>query len=121
MIAGWIETLRTRLERRPVRRIERLSKRSAVPRHQRRDTLYLVGNPEQWLIFQCPCQRGHDIALTVGSNGSWTLRGHRRKPTIHPSVNSLADDRRCHFWLTAGRVRWCADSDRPDTGRRTAR
>ncbi len=74
----------------------------------------LCDDPTRW-GKGFPCQRGHDIALTVGPGGSWTLR-HRRKPTIHPSINSHADDRRCHFWLADGRARWCSDSYGPVVG-----
>lgn len=106
-----LRRLRTHFARRPFRRVERLPKRSALPRPLRPDTIYIVGEPEQWLVFLCPCSHDHDIALAIGNGGAWRLAAkRRRRPTIHPSVNARGPGRRCHYWVTDGRVHWCTDS-----------
>ena len=33
------------------------------------------------------------------------------RPSLSPSVRQL-NECRCHFWITRGMVRWCADSHR---------
>lgn len=110
-IVRLLRRLRTRLARRRFRRIERVPRRSSL-RSMDPNTIYIVGQPEQWIIFLCPCNDTHEIALTIGDAGQWRLSGSRRRPTIHPSINARGVDRRCHYWLTGGQVRWCADSYR---------
>lgn len=111
-LKGRIRSFRSRFTRRAFRRVERLPKRSALPQPLDRGTVYVVGEPEQWLVFLCPCRRGHDIALSVGDGGPWRLTSKRwRPPSVRPSVNAEASGRRCHFWVVDGRIRWCADSD----------
>jgi hypothetical protein len=111
ILDGPVRRIRSRCTRRQFRRVEQFPKQSALPRLLRPDTIYVVGRPEQWLVFMCPCARAHDIALAIGKGGAWRLTATRpRRPTIYPSVNARGPGRRCHYWVTDGRVRWCADS-----------
>lgn len=80
---------------------------ASLPRHE----LALIGGtPEQpkWASFECPCGTGHRIAVPLArSRGpSWAIMGAGgRRPSLRSSIDS-ADERRCHFWLREGRVRW---------------
>lgn len=86
-----------------------LERRSDLPTilHPRR--MYLLGQPEKWAVFACPCGRGHAIDLNLSHSGRarWAVMGKDR-PTIYPSVD-VRGDRRCHFWLSDGLVCWCED------------
>lgn len=78
--------------------------------------LYVVttGPWPKWAVFKCPCGCGDviDISVAQGKN-SWNLQMDRLgRPSLHPSVWRHA---RCysHFWLSKGRVKWCADTGKP--------
>lgn len=106
-----LRRLRARFARPRFRRVERQGKRSRLPTSLRRDTIYVVGAPEQWLVFLCPCGDHHDVALSIGMSGRWLLTTNsRHRPSIYPSVDAIGPSRRCHYWVTDGRVRWCAGS-----------
>lgn len=84
--------------------------RSMVPEPIPRRSLVVVGVPTnpKWLLFQCPCGNGHQVELNLQSSHSprWQLAHSRRgEVTVTPSVD-VHGERRCHFWLTSGRVRW---------------
>ncbi|MGI9112850.1 MAG: DUF6527 family protein [Gaiellaceae bacterium] len=58
-------------------------------------------------MFECPCGRGHRLAVSLQQSHrpSWRLGLGKDGPSLFPSIDSVAD-RRCHFWLRDGRVRW---------------
>lgn len=89
------------------------SSRSEVPELPSRRELAVVGSPERpkWAIFVCPCGHGHAIAvnLSPARRPSWRLEEGEGGPSLHPSVDSLTDERRCHFWLREGRIQWVRD------------
>jgi Family of unknown function (DUF6527) len=64
------------------------------------------GTPS-WVAFDCPCRRRHRllIRLAAGERLHWHLT-QEQAPSLDPSVDSHEDGRRCHFWLTNGKVRW---------------
>jgi len=80
-----------------------------VPDEIDRRTLVIVGSTEfqKWAMFECPCGRGHRLAINLqqGHRPSWRLDLASGSPSLFPSIDSIAD-RRCHFWLRNGRVRW---------------
>jgi Family of unknown function (DUF6527) len=95
----------------------RVSGRADLPRRLRPGRLYLVGEPAKWAVFRCPCGTGHQIDLNLAHVGRprWSVEfDPRNRPSLRPSVDVRAE-RRCHFWLTSGQVRWCQDA----TGMRT--
>ena len=67
------------------------------------------------MIF-CPgCQCGHGVTINGhrSRNGStWTFNGDLQRPTITPSILVCAEDpaRRCHSFVTDGRISFCGDS-----------
>ena len=74
-----------------------------------------AGGHFKWVVFRCPCGRGHDIVLNL-QEGIWprwrlTLRGE--VPSLRPSVNARAPFG-CHFWLHDGHVYWARFRDEED-------
>lgn len=66
---------------------------------------------EHW----CPaCLAIHQIAVeTPFRNGArWTFDGNAVSPTFSPSVNVWPSrpDKRCHYFIRAGRIEFCGDS-----------
>jgi len=66
-----------------------------------------------WVAFDCPCDRRHRLLmpLGVGPGHRWRLTDNRY-PSLKPSVDSFDAGRRCHFFLTEGRIQWAGS--RPD-------
>lgn len=93
------------------------SSRSEAPELPRRRTLAVVGSPNRpkWGVFACPCGHGHAIAVNLSCTRRpvWRLKVERGGPSLHPSVDSLTDERRCHFYLRNGRVYWASDGNIP--------
>ncbi len=90
----------------------RLTDRSELPDDLDPQRLYLIGEPPKWAVLKCPCGTGHQIDLNLSSPGRprWTVTfDTRSRPSLSPSVN-VTGDRRCHFWIRHGHVRWCADT-----------
>jgi hypothetical protein len=62
--------------------------------------------------FHCPgC--GHDHAFRVNGTGrpQWTWNGSLEKPTFTPSLVNSSDtpSRRCHLFVTKGRIQFLSD------------
>jgi len=97
--------------------------RADLPRRLSPRRLYLVGEPPKWAVFRCPCGAGHQIDLNLAHTGRprWNVAFNpQNRPSLRPSVDVQAE-RRCHFWLTSGEVRWCPDADRLRPGDRGSR
>jgi len=95
-------------------KVEHFASNSGVPESIARRTLVVVGDPPVWAMFECPCGSGHRIMVRLKPHDQvtmWTLSGGPEAPTLWPSVDSVLPERRCHFWLRGGRVRWVADFD----------
>lgn len=90
-----------------------VSSRTEVPELPARRSVMVVGSPERpkWIVFACPCGHGHDIAVNLAParRPAWRLTHGGQGPTLHPSIDSLTAERRCHFWLRDGRVQWVRD------------
>lgn len=66
------------------------------------------GGREKWLLMQCPCGCGQQIALNLMQSHSprWKVSVQSTKRfSIHPSVDATSCG--AHFWLRDGRVIWC--------------
>ncbi|MBN9605805.1 MAG: hypothetical protein J0G30_04270 [Actinomycetales bacterium] len=78
---------------------ERLPQRHAI----------LVGGIDfdKWLVFECPCRRGHRVVLNLdlGRWPSWRIAS-AIPLTIQPSVDEESSVGRCHYFVRKGRVRW---------------
>jgi len=64
---------------------------------------------EKWVVFDCPCGRGHRIMLNTDRRRrpAWKvdLRSLDRL-TIAPSIDAHTNGRRCHYFVRRGRVIW---------------
>ncbi|WP_409996299.1 DUF6527 family protein [Rhizobium leguminosarum] len=86
-----------------------------IPDRLPRNGVALVGDTEwaKWIVFDCPCRKGHRIMLNAdpGRKPCWTL--NQTKPvTISPSIDFRDSQRRCHYFIRSGRILWAKDSDR---------
>ena len=66
------------------------------------------GGREKWLLMQCPCGCGQQIALNLMQSHTprWKVSVESAKRfSIHPSVDATSCG--AHFWLRDGRVIWC--------------
>jgi len=79
-----------------------------IPRHQ----LAVLGsksNPK-WLVIECPCGYGHRIDVNLGDARKARWKLDFEHGNLRPSIDSVRDGRRCHFWIQDGKVDWCRDS-----------
>jgi hypothetical protein len=80
-----------------------------VPQRLPRNGAVLVGTPSRpkWVVFDCPCRRGHRIMLNTDKsrlpNWSTTAKG---KLTITPSIDYVQRAPRCHYFVRKGRIVW---------------
>jgi hypothetical protein len=78
--------------------------------------VYIVGGLgyQKWALFRCPENEDEIIQLCLMANRRprWTIKTDIiGRPTIHPSVRQIKGSF-AHFWVKAGQVEWCADSER---------
>jgi hypothetical protein len=88
-----------------------------IPDRLPRNGVLLVGSSERlkWIVFDCPCRRGHRIMLNTDSarRPTWAItEGPAQLLTISPSVDYRGDRRHCHYHIRDGKVLWAKDSDR---------
>lgn len=100
-IGSWWK--RTKPDRRYPRTVF-LESRRDVPDAPAADTLYVVGvkRAPKWLIFDCPCGRGHrlDVNLMRARNPFWRLSfGLANRVSASPSLWVADDICDSHFWL----------------------
>lgn len=86
-----------------------------IPERLPRKGVALVGDSAmtKWIVFDCPCRRGHRVMLNADPSRRprWTLN-YSKPVTISPSIDYRGADRRCHFHIRTGRVVWAGNSDR---------
>lgn len=75
----------------------------------------LVGAADhpKWVVFDCPCRRGHRIMINadVKRKPAWRLGlSPTRRLTISPSVDYADGRRRCHYFVRDGKIVWAKDS-----------
>lgn len=92
-----------------------------VPDLIKKRGVVLVGTTRQpkWLVFDCPCETGHRIMLPMDSRQRrfWRIVNQRHL-TVWPSVDSQRPERRCHFSLQYGQIRWVKSEDELDEQQR---
>lgn len=100
---------RLRLTRPRIDEVVYVESPTDVPEDIGRHTLVVVGTPayQKWAMLECPCGHGHRLAVSLQRSHEtyWRLVLDDGQPSLVPSIDSLAD-RRCHFVLRNGRVRW---------------
>lgn len=94
--------------------VAQVSAADEVPERLPPRSIVLVGSREfpKWLIFDCPCRRGHRIMLSL-ARAHWP---HWRllqfdPATILPSIDFRGHDFRCHYFVRSGRVTWARDEE----------
>jgi hypothetical protein len=74
----------------------------------------IVGSLQRpkWLAFDCPCRSGHRIMVTLDRKHRphWRVE-NAKKLSVYPSVDYRGTDRRCHYFVTNGKIRWVKDLD----------
>lgn len=98
---------RTPLSRRPaITNTLMADNRTQLPDPLPPRALAIIGNPAKWAVLACPCGHRHEIRLNLNNprRPTWNFTDG---PTLQPSIDVDAPARRCHFWLTNGRVHWC--------------
>jgi hypothetical protein len=102
LFLGWLEPAE-------FNRVVRVGELYHVPDQLDRRTVYVAGSVDhpKWAVFLCPCEHPHRIALSLQPSHPkrWRVVEEQAGPTIHPSIDAL-DWKRCHFWISKGRVRW---------------
>lgn len=85
---------------------------AALPEQLGRHVLAVAGDPTAWAVMECPCGNGHRLRIRIRPHRNatvWQLSHTSGGPSLCPSVDFDSADRRCHFWLDRGRVRWVRD------------
>lgn len=85
---------------------------ASLPAQLGRHDIAIAGDPPAWAVMECPCGTGHRLQIRIRPNRNapvWQLTEINGGPTLRPSVDFDAPDRRCHFWLDRGRVKWVQD------------
>ena len=64
-------------------------------------------NHPKWLVFDCPCRRGHRVMLNldVGNTPRWRI-SQDVPLTLYPSVDERSSVGHCHYVVREGRVHW---------------
>ena len=59
----------------------------------------LVVIPNKWVIFNCPCDTGHEIHLNLSStrHPHWTI--DTTDVSLYPSIVAAGPERRCHYFI----------------------
>jgi hypothetical protein len=95
-----------------INRVRNYPSAADVPAQLGRHVIAIAGDPPSWAVLQCPCGTGHRLNIRLRSHGNapvWQISKTDSGPSLRPSIDSDAPDRRCHFWLEKGRVRWVRD------------
>lgn len=80
-----------------------------VPQRLPRNGVAFVGSERKpkWLVFDCPCRTGHRIMLDLEPTRFPHWRAKTRpRLTVWPSVDYVVPNRRCHYFIRAGRISW---------------
>lgn len=94
----------------PARRVHIIEGDSLPATLPRRDLVLARDGDEDWCVgLRCPCGCRSTIELLVVPEAKprWDLAIDKKgRPSLSPSVWRKTGCR-SHFWLRAGRVRWC--------------
>jgi hypothetical protein len=92
-----------------------------IPEHLPAGGAVVVGTLERpkWLAFDCPCKAGHRIMVTLDRANwpHWSIK-NGKKLTVSPSVDYHTPERRCHYFITDGKIIWAKDREERFHGKR---
>lgn len=99
-----------RFPRRRWRIVAQVAEADLVPDQIVTHGIVTVGSPSagKWAVFDCPCG-SERIMLNLDRTRppAWSLsQSLLRGASIHPSVDTHHDGRRCHYYIRTGRVLW---------------
>lgn len=109
---GWLIDWwrRRRITAPRVDRVERYASQAELPESLPRHQLAVVGSVQspKWLVLECPCGDGHRLQVNLSGvrHPCWRLIDTGTGPSVSPSIDFDSIERRCHFWIREGRVRW---------------
>ena len=111
-LAAWYKTLR--LPWRKWRIVGRVDSAADVPEQLPYRGVVLARRPQHpsWAALDCPCGSGHRLLVNLNSRRypHWELDSGPRL-SLWPSIDDRTPNRRCHFVLNNGRVRWIQDRE----------
>lgn len=85
-----------------------------IPHKIPKNGAILVGSKQypKWLTFDCPCRSGHRIMLNAdrGRRPFWLLQ-EDPSLSIHPSIDFVHPNGRCHFFIRNGRISWAYERE----------
>jgi alpha-D-ribose 1-methylphosphonate 5-phosphate C-P lyase len=80
-----------------------------VPTRIRTRHAVVVGSSihSKWLVFDCPCRRGHRVVLNLDASHypMWQITAEYPL-TVRPSVDEVSRFGRCHYIIRDGLVKW---------------
>lgn len=86
-----------------------------IPERIPRGGAVLVAPEESptWIAFDCPCRQHHRVMLNLERQRHpyWTV-DTIRPLSISPSIDDVTRDRRCHFFVKDGKIRWVPNRER---------
>ena len=106
-LMGWWQSLP--LPWRPWRIVGQAGAGDEVPERLPHRGVLLVGAPESatWAVFDCPCRTGHRLMVNLDRTRHPFWRIESRRPlSIRPSIDDITSERRCHFIIRDGKLRW---------------
>ena len=71
--------------------------------------IVLVGPLENatWAVMNCPCRTGHRLMVNLDKTRRPFWKIESRNPlSIHPSIDNVTPERRCHFTIRADKTIW---------------
>lgn len=94
--------------------VMRVDDADEVPTKIPRNAVVLVGRDRfhKWLVFDCPCRRGHRVMLNLDSSRlpHWRIT-NVKKLTVTPSIDWHGKGASCHYFIRNGRVVWACERD----------
>jgi hypothetical protein len=96
-------------------RVARVNAGDEVPDRLPRRGVVLVGPAEHptWAAFDCPCGRGHRLMVNLDKTRIPAWRVESLSPlSLRPSIDDITPERRCHFFISNGKITWAHNEQR---------
>lgn len=94
--------------------VGRVGAADEVPGRLPQRGVVLVGEERcpAWAVFDCPCGTGHRVMVNLDRTRHpfWTIET-RQPLSIRPSIDNITSERRCHFFVGGGKIRWAITAD----------
>ena len=106
LFAWWQSLL---LPWRPWRVVGQVCAGDDVPDRLPHKGVILIGieGSKSWAVFDCPCRTGHRLMVNLNRHRYPYWRVVSLKPlAINPSIDDITPNRRCHFTVRGGKIRW---------------